>query len=82
MRTITRMAVEQSEKQLHRLLRDLVILVARGNRMDCIEVGRAIRDNYGIDEDWHEYAYILDALHTVGKAEITQPGGFTEYLVL
>ena len=82
MRTMEAMTREQSDKQVKRLLVDLTVLVARGNRMDCIQVGQALRDRYGIDEDWHEYAYILDMLHTQGKADITQPGGFTEYLVL
>lgn len=72
----------KDRRQLRALMK-LVIFAQKSQVVSGMSMRRIGNQDYGIDIDHHEWAYLLDELHTAGLVDhYAYHGGDTQYVVL
>jgi hypothetical protein len=52
-----------------------------GCKFDGIHAARSIREDFGLDVDWHVTSAVMDEMTRMGRAECVQPWGMTVYKI-
>ncbi len=78
--TIRYSTTEQTDAKFIRMLAALIAF-RRGETYDAINATIYLREQYGIDVDWHITQYALETLERMQKATQVTFGGFCRYHV-
>ena len=73
----------QTERQAQSLLQSILQRDFKGRETDAIKAASWIRENYGLDMDWHPVSEMLDYLTRINCAQVisTSVEGFEKYLI-